>query len=61
MMVGSSRTLKAALSVAAFLGRSRKITLFAALDAGAGLVRELSDRASDAAETETSAEIPGST
>jgi hypothetical protein len=45
-MEGSSRAFRVALSVATLLGRSRKVTLFAALVAGAGLVHELSQRAS---------------
>jgi hypothetical protein len=43
--------------MATFLGGSRKVTLFAALVAGAGLVHELSRRAS-AGEPDTPADIP---
>jgi hypothetical protein len=55
---GSSRAFRIALAAAAFLGRSRKVTLFAALVAAAGLVRELSRRASETDQSDTSAEIP---
>jgi hypothetical protein len=54
----SSRAFRIALSAAAFLARSRKVTLFAALVAAAGLVRELSQRASETDQSDTSAEIP---
>jgi hypothetical protein len=56
-MEGSSRAFRVALSVATFLGRSRKVTLFAALVAGAGLVHELSRRTS-ANEADAPAEVP---
>jgi hypothetical protein len=60
-MEGSSLAFRVALSVATFLGRSRKVTLFAALVAGAGLVHELSQRTStngSTNEADASAEVP---